>query len=513
MKPTGDIERDKILIPKIIEQTRNIHEFNKSQYIIDERYYYNDTDIKFKTKTQQPGINNKISINYPEIAVTTINGYCFSQPLSISSRNSDKQVQLYIQALKDAMKNDNYSNKTFEVTHKSGIYGVSYKYITNPTEQDKRNGQYFKSYSTLDPKCTYMVYENTIEQDEVCCINYYTKKFYNENSRSFENSATVYTVWTKYHKWEFYKTNGTWKTIPYTTVLEDEQISFDAEPYGTALGLIPVVEFVRKCDRTNDFEMAYPIIDAINELASSRVDGVQEAVDYLLWFLNVDTSDIDEIKKHIKEGILSLQSPGNSPVQPSINKFDMPLNQSEVQTLQDYLGKVLEEVLSIPSRETRGSSGDTGLAVEGRTGYRSLENKGGEVTSNAIYSENKCLELILKIGQGYADCPYRDLELSDVQIDSNRNRVENMMTSANAYNVMKASGMSDRLALEKSRLSNDSLSDAEENLRYKKEQIELELYKLEKEKSMAQPTSTEEIVYENSDEVTKIGSNDSNVEE
>jgi hypothetical protein len=188
----------------------------------------------------------------------------------------------------------------------------------------------------------------------------------------------------------------------------------------------------------------------------------------------------------------------------------MTLDQTQNQTLQDYLCKELEEVLCIPSRETRGSSGDTGLAVESRAGYRSLENIAGEVTSNAIYAENKCLELILAIGRGYADCPYRDLELSDIQINSNRNRAENLSVSTTAYSTMKAAGMSDRLALDKSGLSNDSLSDAEENLRYQVEQADLELEKQVKSSSVSQVSSQQEQTQE---DTTNNGSDDSDVEE
>ena len=504
--PTGDVNTDKVLIPKIISQTLAEHEANRALYEKDERYYYNVTNVELKKKTQQPDINNKISINYAQIAVETIDGYCFSQPMSVSSRNADDGVQVQIQALKDAMKNDKYGEKTKQVTQKSGLYSIGYKLITNPTDKDKKNGIYFRSYSTLDPKCTYMVYENTIEQEESCCINYYTKKFYNKDG-TYRTTATVYTVWTKWHKWEFYKTAGKWVNITPTRIIDGTPIVLEAEAYGEyASGLIPVVPYIRKNDLTNDFELGYPIIDAINTLASSRLDGVQEIVDYLLVMRDIDTSGdaLKNLKNSIKNGIMSFRSIPRAIVRPEVKKLDMTMDQSQIQALQDYLCKELEQVLCIPSRETRGSSGDTGLAVESRAGYRSLGNIAGEVISNTKLAENKCLELILAIGKGYADCPYRDLELADIEINDNCNRAENMMTSANAYNVMKASGMSDRLALEKSRLSNDSLSDSEENLRYQKEQMELN-----QKYSVKTSASTEVSTIDTDNK----GSDDSNVEE
>lgn len=505
--PTGNIAEDKVLIPKIIAQTVGQHEANRALYERDEQYYYNVTNVLGKTKTQQPDINNKISINYAQIAVETIDGYCFSQPMSVSSRNSDKTVQDEIKALKDAMKNDNYGQKTKQVTQKSGLYSVSYKLITNPTEKDKENGVYFRSYSTLDPKCTYMVYANTIEQEDSCCINYYSKKFYNKDG-SYRTTATVYTVWTKWHKWEFYKTAGKWVNITPMKIIDNTPIVFEAEEYGEyAKGIIPVVPYIRKNDLTNDFELGYPLIDAINTLASSRLDGVQEIVDYLLVMRDIDTSGeaLNDLKTSIKNGILSFRSIPRAIVQPEVKKLDMTMDQQQIQALQDYLVKELEQVLCIPSRETRGSSGDTGLAVESRAGYRALANIAGEVISNTMLAENKCLELILAIGKNYSACPYRDIKLSDIEINDNCNRAENMLTSANAYNVMKSSGMADRLALEKSRLSSDSLSDAEENLKYQKQQMELQ-QKYNAKLSAEKQVSVKKDASEN-------GSNDRNVEE
>ena len=65
--------------------------------------------------------------------------------------------------------------------------------------------------------------------------------------------------------------------------------------------------------------------------------------------------------------------------------------------------------MNIPNRENKGSGGDTGIAVESRSGFRSLENIAGLITSSAKKCENETLEVILAICKNYTDCPFKNV--------------------------------------------------------------------------------------------------------
>ena len=116
LKPTGDINEDKLIIPKIIQTTLSLHEKNVADIKRLFKYYYNDTDIKAKEKVQQPDINNKIGINYASVAVNTINGYSFSNSLTFSSRKTDNEDAM--KAFNDALDEDNYNHKLRKLTLK-----------------------------------------------------------------------------------------------------------------------------------------------------------------------------------------------------------------------------------------------------------------------------------------------------------------------------------------------------------------------------------------------------------
>ena len=500
--PTGDIEKDKILIPKIIDITLPDHNENVEDIKQLREYYYNITNVLNKSKVRQPNINNKIGIDYASIAVTTINAYCFANPLTFSSRTDG--IEDKIKALNDALDDDNYSQKSLDMYLNSGITALGYRYIVPATDEQIKQGIYFETICDLSPETTYCVYANDLKKNKICAITFQEKKLYTDKLRQ-KGTVTVYTVFTKWHKWEFYKSAGKWVNIPqyFVEPLKNEVVQWEAYPL--TYKVIPIIENIRKTDRTCDFEFAISLIDAINALASSRVDDVQQKVDYLICLRDIDVwseGALEAVKEALRDGIMGFKSVQGATVQPSIDILDTKLNQSEIQTLQDFLCEKLEEVLNIPNRETRSSGGDTGSAVESRNGFRSLENIAGLVTSSALKAENESLEVILAICENIKSCPFRGLKPKDVQIKDNRNRVENMTTSANAYSTMRAAGMNDTDALIVSRLVPDAQSVAKKN---KKEQEE----KQQKELKLAQSTKQNK----NSDSAAKNGSGSQKTDE
>lgn len=460
--PNGDIENDKVVIPRIIVETMSLHKKNVEDMKRLKEYYYNKTDIRNKQKTQQPNINNKISIDYASIIVTTINAYCFANPFTVSSRNSDRQEM--IKQLNDSLNDDNYSQKTMHTALDSGIYGVGYKYVRPATPEEQRKGVYFRTFSEIDPLQTYCVYANTLEKEKILAVRYYTKPVYDENFRKVA-TRTEYDCWTKYHQWHFVEENGAFSNTIFSTNVLGVEKNFDAYPL--VYNRIPIIEYERKQDRTSDFELALDLINAVNALASARVDAVEQKSDYLLLLRDIDIwseGALERVKKAIKEGILAFQSTGSlNGVQPDVDVLDIQMNQSEIQTLQDFLTSKLEEVAHIPNRDSRTSGSDTGMAVEGRNGYRSLENIAGLVTSCALESENEMFDVILEICRGDNSCPFKDLTTKDIEVKSNRNKVENMITSTQAYATLINAGMCDTEALVITNLTPDPISTARLN--------------------------------------------------
>ena len=474
--PTGDIATDKRIIPVILDNALAIHNENVEDIKKLFDYYYNETEILEKTKVQQSEINNQVSIPYANVAVNTINSYCFSSPFTRSSRNSDSAVTDLVKQFNDALDDDDYDSKTAEAEMNAGICAYGYKFIRPATQEEKAQGLWFKTSGDIDPKTTFVVKSNSMDKEEVLACTFYTRNKYDKQTFKKSGEETVYNVYTKHHYWIFVKGDS------------DKEYKVEKQPLDKSLvdaypllyKRIPIIQYIRKQDKTCDFEIAKSLMDSINNLASSRVDDVQQAVDYILLLRDIKCEtqeDVDKITKAVSRGILAFRSIEGLTIQPDVSVLNTRINQSEVQTLQDFLCKKVEEALHIPNRETRGSSGDTGTAVENRAGYRSLENIAGLITLQARRAETKALDTILQICKVQSGCPFASLTVNDIEIKANRNKVENLTTASNAYSTLRSAGLNDVDALNACELVPDSIgtasrnkAEAEEN---QKKQLEL----------------------------------------
>lgn len=444
----GELPYDISVAKNIIKNTISLHRKNVivMQKLIN--YYYNITDIQGKTKTMQPEINNKIAIGYPSIASTTKNSYTLSNAPKFVSRNPKKQD--LVKQFNDALDDDNYHNKTMQMALNASMTGLGYKYVKIANKEELSNGFYFKTIGDIDPLTTYCVYANDISKEKVCAIQFYTRSKYNEQGRKIKDT-TIYSVWSKYHYFEFETDRSDYALI--------------GTPFRLLYDRIPIIENVRTQDRVGDYELGLDIINAINALASSRLDDVQQNVDNIILLRDIDTESegaLDRVKDLIAVGILSFKSIEGASIQPNIDVLNTPLNQSEIQTLQDFLCGKLEEVLHIPNRDTRGGGGgDTGTAVESRNGFRSLENIAGLITASLLASENEVLDVILSICKIFKDCPFKDLTPKDVEIKPMRNKVENLSVSTTAFATMINAGVNRITAYVVSGLVADATDTAE----------------------------------------------------
>ena len=458
--PTGDLESDSKIIVKILENAISKHSKNITDIEQLRDYYYNKTDIENKTKTQQSKINTKLAIPYANIAVTTINSYCFSTPFTRNSRSSEDSVSVKIKALNDALDDDDYDAKTAETELSSGICGVGYRFIRPANQEELNNGLWFKTVANLDPTKTFIVKSNNIDKEKIMACNYYKASVYDDKGNK-TGEKTVYNVYTKNFFWVIEKGDN---DAEYTIISQNVNGKL-LKAYPLIYKRIPIIEYVRKQDRTGDFEIGKGLIDSINDLSSSRVDDVRQSVDYILLLRDIscDEEDLDAITKAVSKGILAFKSVPEALVQPEVKVLDTKINQSEVQTLQDFLCHKLEESLNIPNRETRGSSGDTGLAVESRAGYRSLENIAGLITLCAKKADTESLDVILSICNLFEKCPFAGLSIKDIEIKANRNKVENITTASNAYNTLISAGMNDETALNVTQIVPDPIGVAQKN--------------------------------------------------
>jgi len=214
--------------------------------------------------------------------------------------------------------------------------------------------------------------------------------------------------------------------------------------------IIPIVEYVNNYDRTGCFEKVISILDAINIINSDRVNDIAQHVQSLLWLNNAELPEEYEDKIH-KFGILQTKSTNN--VQANVSYVQNVLNQSEVQTLVDYLQRQAMEIAGVPMRQENSGGGSTGSAMNLSSGWQMAETMALNSESIFEQSERQSIKIMLEIIKRSIDIPeeYKDLEnlsVSDVQIKHGRNKIYDIATKVNAMSTMLKAGIDAKHAIE-----------------------------------------------------------------
>ena len=520
MVVNGNVDHDKVIIPQILENALPFHEINKTQYRINKSWYYNDTDtILSKVKHIRPEIDNKFTFSTAKSVVSMNNGYCFGEPFKYVCNEADVELQKEAQAFNKCLQLASNDRHTMQTAKNAGIYGLGYKLGLHPTPKDLENGKFFNIVSDINNFNTFIVYQNNITKDEVLGTIYYDRYVLDEQGRETTATETVFNVWTKYHQWNFVKdNNGIYTHFPFLVTLQGITNKLDAFPLNPNEHLVanatnlPLQEYERTSDRVGDFELSIGLMDAINILSCCRLDSVQQSTDFIIKLRDIELGEfdkqgnnavLDRIKKYMQNHFLAVESREDATQQPDIDVLDIPLNQSEVQQLQDYLYQMLEEELQQPTRNG-GTGQDTGIAVENRNGFRQFENQAVAITDSAIYSERLFIEKLLEIGKSYENCPFKNLKIGDITINTIRNRSENTTTSVNNYRTMRDAGVNPYTAYSRSGLVADVTDTIALDDEWKRKEaefaIEIEMRKLKAQKELEKEYSQPQVVEDTVDE-------------
>ena len=103
-----------------------------------------------------------------------------------------------------------------------------------------------------------------------------------------ENNVTHYSIYTE---------------DKYFHVLESSIV--EESPH--ILGMIPIFEYPANNARLGAFEIVLPLLDAINNVESNRLDGVEQIVQAFIKFINCDITK-DEYEAFLEMGAIKVKS-------------------------------------------------------------------------------------------------------------------------------------------------------------------------------------------------------------
>ena len=431
-------------IIKELDKAFNTHGLNRGEIEYLWNYYRGKQPILQRVKTVRPEICNKIVENRANEIVSFKVGYLCGEPIQYVGRNGDESVSHAIAELNEMMFSENKATQDKEVVEWQMICGTAYRLVLPDTRGEEDDAPF--EMFTLDPRDTFVVYSAEVGNKPMFAVKYRVDSEMNR-------ICSVYSA------------NWYWR------IAGDEVVESKAH----ALGMIPIFEYPANNARLGAFEIVLPMLDAINNVASNRMDGIEQFIQSFIKFVNCDI-DEEQFKALKEMGAIKVKSVDGSVADVSI--VTQELNQMQTQTLVDYLYQTVLTICGIPNRNGGSSTSDTGAAVIMRDGWSLAESRAKDSELMFKKSEHEVLKLILRIirdTEGLSEEMY-NLKLKNISSQFTRRNYENVQSKAQVLvSMLQENKIHPRLAFQHSGLFTDPESAYQLSKEYAEEQAKLAL--------------------------------------
>jgi SPP1 family phage portal protein len=386
----------------VLQKALFVHLQNQADIDYLYRYYRGDQPILNREKDVRPEINNKIVENRANEIVSFKVGYLMGEPVQYVSRGDNEGIAKNVMRLNDYVMSEDKPAKDKELADWFHICGTSYRMILPDDMADVDEDEAPFEVFTLDPRYCFVVYSTALGNPPLMGVKYILK----------EDGTLVFSCYTQDH---YYEVNNTWAIL-------------HSEPQ--YLG-IPIIEYPANKARLGAFEIVIPLLDAINTVESNRLDGVEQFVQALMLFHNVDISSEDF--GNLKEmGAIKFKDI-DAQTKAEIQYLTSEMNQAQTQTLVDSMYNTVLTICGMPNRNGGSSTSDTGSAVIMRDGWSAAEARAKDSELMFKRSEKEFLKLLLRICRDLGDL---SLKLSGLEIRFTRRNYENITEKANVLTMM-----------------------------------------------------------------------------
>ena len=366
-------------------------------------YYRGKTKILNKTKEVREEINHKINENRAYEVVKFHKGYVFGEPIQYVRRErttaeqADDVIAADINSLNGYMADANKAACDNALAEWMYVSGLGYR-LTLPNKKWSVDGDESPlNIYALDPIKTFVVHSTDIDEHTlmaVCCVER-------------ENKEKVFSVYTEHWYFEF---------------TDFGEVISKPNP----LGMIPIVEYPAENARLGVFEVALPLLDALDELQSNRMDDIVQFVNSFLAILGGELDD--ETYKKLEEWKTLCLPEGTD-----AKYLSATLSQADVQTLKNDIYQSILTICGVPNRNGGTSTSDTGSAVILRDGWEAAEARAKATEEIFKSSEKEFLKIVLRI---LRDTVGTKLRLSDITPHFTRRNYDNIASKSQVLIAM-----------------------------------------------------------------------------
>ena len=301
------------------------------------------------------------------------------------------------------------------------IGGTSYRMVLPNKNYAYDSDESPFEIDTLDPRYTFVVYNNGFGKRPLMGVKYIET----------EDRKVKFSVYTDNKYYE---------------IVDDKVETEDSH----VLGAVPIIEYPANMARIGSFEVVLGLLDALNNIVSNRMDGIEQYIQSFMKFVNCDIDETDF--KALKElGAIKIKGEPGNPA--DVDLVSQELDQSQTQVTKDDIYQMILIICGMPDRNgANRTTGDTGQAVILRDGWSAAESRARDTELVFKSSEKKFLKIVLRIVR---DLSHLDLSLSDIDIKFTRNRTDHLLVKTQGMQNQLEAGIHPQIAIATSGLYSD----------------------------------------------------------
>lgn len=398
-----------------------------------------------RKKEIRSDILNKVAENHADEIVSFKNGYFLTKPAFYISRSEDEEESEKVKELNEYLYRSGKQEADNLIVDWFHTVGRATLYVTPNDDKDVPVLAY-----ALDPRSAFVAYSLKPGNEPMLGVNMVVV-----------GDGTIKI--DAYTKDKVYRINGvaTGKYMTNDPTFLATAISVDSvEP--NVLGEIPIIEYQYNTVWMGAFESALPLLDAINNVMSNRIDGVEQFIQSLAIAVNCDLDDDVTANDIRKAGMIVLKSIGENKADFKI--LSEQLNQTETQVLVDYLYRQVLTICGMPSpMNERYGNAETGTAVLAKMGWYQADTYARNTEDLFIRANRRFDKIFLKV---LKKKNLLDINPSDIKLQIARNETSNVQSKAQAMYTLLGAGLAPELAFAKSGISNDPVNDVAMSKKY-----------------------------------------------
>lgn len=385
-------------IVKVIGECIGAFYFNKSAIEYLWNYYKGDQPIRYRTKISNEDITNRICENHCYEWVQFKVGQTYGEPVQYISRKDDETVNNAVDELNDYLTDANKQEKDIQAGEWQSAVGTSFKAI------QFANGEIPFRIVVPNPLNTFIIYNRATEEPLLAVQ-------------------------------ELRDENGKWYKQCYTDAYECQIVNSEVFNWKLhAFGSIPIVEYPNNHSRLSDIELIIDLQDAVNNMQSDRMDGVDQFIQSFFKFVNCEIDEETFSKMKMSRAFVVKST--NKENKSDVELMTQELNQTQCQVAKEDLLDNALSILGIPNKQSN-TGGDTQGAVELRNGWDFSKSRAKLKDPLVKASEKRLAKLVLnaiRIKKGDLG-----LNISDFDVQINHSPQDNMYTKAQTlYQLLQA---------------------------------------------------------------------------